>query len=127
VAALGASPSKLLKDLNFFGLLFESLVIRDLRIYAQPLGGNVYYYRDETGLEVDAIVETSEGTWGAFEVKLGPGKIEEGAESLLKFVDKVNTDKCGEPAVLGVIVGKGTYGHLRKDGIAVVPIGSLGP
>ena len=127
VAALQASPEKLLEDLEFFGFLFESLVIRDLRIYAQPLEGAIYYYRDETGLEVDAIVETTKGEWGAFEVKLGPGKIDEGVESLLKFVDKVDTEKCGEPSVLGVIVGKGTYGHHREDGIAVIPISSLGP
>jgi len=126
-AALDAGPERLLDDLEFFGLLFESLVIRDLRIYAQPLGGTVYYYRDETGLEVDAVVETNDGRWGAFEVKLGPGRIDEGAENLLDFVEKVDTDKCGQPAVLGVIVGKGTYGRQREDGVAVLPIASLGP
>jgi predicted AAA+ superfamily ATPase len=126
VAALGASPEKLLNDLNYMGLLFESMVIRDLRVYAQPLDANVYHYQDETGLEVDAIVETRDGRWGAFEIKLGPGRVDEGAESLLKFANKIDTEKCGEPEILGVITGKG-YGTVRDDNIAVIPIGSLGP
>ncbi|MDA3792657.1 MAG: DUF4143 domain-containing protein [Elusimicrobia bacterium] len=126
VAALRGTPEKLLKDIRFFGFLFESMVIRDLRVYSQAFGGRVFHYRDNTGLEVDAIVETPEGRWGAFEIKLGKERINDGAESLLKFVDKVDTKKCGEPEILGVIVGKG-YGYSRKDGVEVIPIGALGP
>ena len=126
VAALGATPDFLLRDLNFMGFLFESLVIRDLRIYAQAMDGRVLQYRDNTGLEVDAIVEVGNGRWGAFEIKLGTGKIDEGAQNLLKFSERVDTAKCGPPAALGVIVGTG-LGYMRKDGVAVVPIGSLAP
>lgn len=126
VAALRAGPERLLGDLNYMGLLFESLVIRDLRVFAQPLDGRVFHYRDEQGLEVDAVVECADGRWGAFEVKLGPGRVDEGAQSLRTFHEKIDTEKCGEPAVLGVITGKG-YGHQREDGISVIPIGALGP
>lgn len=126
VAALGTTPQRLLMDLNLLGLLYESMVIRDLRIYSQALGGTVFHYGDNTGLEVDAIVESSDGTWGAFEIKLGPGRIEEGAASLKKFVDRIDTSRCGLPAVMAVIVPDG-YGYVRADGIAVVPLGALGP
>lgn len=126
VAALRATPERLLNDLNFMGFLFESLVVRDLRVYAQALDAQVLQYRDNTGLEVDAIVETADGRWGAFEIKLGSGKLDEGAASLLKFAERVDTRRCGEPAVLGVIVGAG-LGYLRKDGVAVIPIGALAP
>jgi uncharacterized protein len=125
VAALRAAPSTLLRDLNAFGLLFESLVVRDLRVYAQPLDGELFHYRDQSGLEVDAIVDTGE-RWGAFEVKLGPGQIDHAVESLKRFADRVDTAKRGEPAVLGVIVGSG-YGYVRPDGIHVIPVGALGP
>lgn len=126
MAALHAGPERLLKDLNYMGLLFESMVIRDLRVFAQPLNAQVYHYRDETDLEIDAIVETADGRWGAFEVKMGSGRIDEGANSLLRFMKKIDTEKCGQPAVLGVIVGNG-YGHIRNDGVAVIPIGALCP
>lgn len=126
VAALRATPARLLSDLGLLGFLFESLVVRDLRVYAQPLEGQVLQYRDNTGLEVDAIVETADGRWAAFEVKLGPGQIDEGAATLLKFAARVDTDRDGEPAVLGVIVGFG-YGYVRDDGVSVIPIGALSP
>lgn len=126
VAALGAGPERLLADLNLLGLLFESLVIRDLRVLAQPLDGNVFHYRDNYGVEVDAIVQLVDGRWGAFEIKLGAGLAEEGAASLLRFRDVIDTRKSGEPAVLGVITGTG-YGYQRPDGVAVIPIGSLAP
>ena len=124
VAALGATPEQLLRDLELFGLLFESLVIRDLRIYAQTFDGHVKQYRDNKDLEVDAIVQTNDGRWAAFEVKLGPGRVQQGADSLEKFHAKVDTTQHGEPAVLGVIVGSG-YGYVRSDGIHVIPIGAL--
>ena len=126
VAKLRAGPDRLLSDLNYLGCLFESLVIRDLRVFAQALDGQVFHYRDELGREVDAIVELADGRWGAFEIKLGPGRVDEGAESLLKVVDKIDTDKCGEPAVMAVITGRG-LGYVREDGVAVIPVAALGP
>lgn len=126
VAALGAGPERLLADLSLLGLLFESLVIRDLRVLAQPLDGQVLHYRDNYGTEVDAIVQLADGRWAGFEIKLGAGLVDEGAASLLRFRDAVDTRKTGEPALLGVIVGTG-YGYLRPDGIAVIPIGALAP
>lgn len=125
VAALRAGTKRLMQDLNFMGLLFESLVIRDLRVLSQPLGGTVLHYRDNKGLEVDAVVELADGRWAAFEIKLGQATIEQGARSLLKFRDVVDIDRRGEPVALGVITGTG-YGYVRKDGIAVIPIGALG-
>ena len=126
VAALQAEPGALMRDLSFMGLLFESMVVRDLRIYAQAIDGEVEHYQDSGGLEVDAIV-TAGGSWGAFEVKLGGDKrIEEGAATLSKFKDRIDTSKSGDPAVLAVIVGTG-YGYVRKDGVQVIPIGALGP
>lgn len=126
VAALRGTPESLMRDLRFFGLLFESMVVRDLRVYAQPLRGEVQYYKDNSGLEVDAIVDAG-NAWGAFEVKLGGTKpVGEAAASLLKFRDRIDTSRTGPPAVLGVIVANG-YGYVRKDGVQVIPIGCLGP
>ena len=102
------------------------MVIRDLRVYAQNHDAEVYHYRDNTGLEVDAIVEAGDRRWAAFEIKLGAGHVDAGAASLLKFADRVDTGKCGSPSLLGVIVGTG-YGYMRKDGVAVIPVGALGP
>jgi predicted AAA+ superfamily ATPase len=128
VAALGARPADLRADLNLFGFLFESLVIRDLRVFAQPLGAEIRHYRDNTGLEVDAVVTAGNDRWGAFEIKLGASRtvVDQAAATLLKFAARVDTSKCGEPAVLAVIVGNG-YGYTRPDGVAVVPIGALCP
>ena len=126
VAALRAAPEALLRDLNLFGLLFESLVVRDLRVYAQRNDADVLQYRDSSGLEVDAIVQAADGRWAAFEVKLGAGQVEEGAATLKRFAQQIDTRKSGPPAALGVIVGTG-YGYVRDDSIAVIPIGSLGP
>lgn len=127
VAALRASPRSLLNDLNTFGLFFESMVIRDLRIYAQPLDATIEHYRDSNGLEVDAIVNCQDGSWGAFEVKLGgETAIEEAAAALRKFARQIDTSRSGEPAFLAVVTAGG-YGYLREDGIQVIPIGTLGP
>ena len=125
VAALRATPERLLKDLNLLGLLFESMVIRDLRIYAQAAEAEVLQYRDNTGLEVDAIIQAADGRWAAFEIKLGAARVDEGVANLLKFVERVDLDRCGKPSALGVIVSAG-YGYV-KDGIGVIPIGALGP
>ncbi len=128
VAALHGRPERLLDDLNFMGLLFESLVIRDLRVYTQALDAEVLHYRDETGLEVDAIVQVGDGRWAALEIKLGsgPSVVDAAAKNLLAFAGKVDTDRCGSPAVLAVITGSG-YGFQRDDGIGVIPVGALGP
>ena len=126
VAALRTSPEDLLKDMNLLGFLFESLVVRDLRVYAQAMDAEILQYRDNTGLEVDAVMHCADGRWGAFEIKLGPGMAGQGAASLLKFVDRVDTDKCGWPSLLAVITGTG-YGYLRDDGVAVIPITALKP
>jgi len=125
-AALGADPAGLLRDLNLFGFLFESLVVRDLRVYSQPARGEVRQFRDNKGLEIDAIVETRVA-WGAFEIKLGGEKaIDEAAASLLKFAGEIDTKRTDEPAVLGVIVAGG-YGYVRDDAVQVIPITALGP
>ncbi len=126
VAAMEAAPAALLRDFNLLGLLFESLVVRDLRVYAQALDGHVRYYQDNSGLEVDAIVEAGDA-WAAFEIKLGgEARIEEGAATLARFASRVDTDRSGQPKALAVIVGTG-YGYVRDDGIQVIPIGALGP
>jgi uncharacterized protein len=123
---LRAGPAALLRDLNLFGFLFESLVVRDLRVYSQSMRGEVRQFRDNKGLEIDAIVE-SNGRWGAFEVKLGgTDAIDEAAANLLKFAREVDTKRCGEPSALGVIVAGG-YGYVREDGVQVIPISALGP
>lgn len=126
VAALGAGPGRLLAELNLLGLLFESLVVRDLRVLTQPLDGVVYHYRDSYGVEVDAVVALPDGRWGAFEVKLGSGLVDDGAAALVRFREALDTARTGEPAVLGVISGTG-FGYQRPDGVAVIPIGTLGP
>jgi predicted AAA+ superfamily ATPase len=126
VAALRVGPAQLLRDLRLLGFLFESLVVRDLRIYSQTLDAQVLQYRDNTGLEVDAIVELPDGDWAAFEVKLGAGQVDEGAASLLTLARRVDADVNGKPLLLGVIVGSG-YGYVRPDGVAVIPVGALGP
>ena len=128
VAALGASPQSLLTDLNTTGLLFESLVVRDLRIYGQPLDADVQHYRDNTGLEVDAIVTLRDGRWLACEAKLSaaPHIVDASAASLRKFAERIDTTRCGAPAALAVITASG-YAYQRPDGVWVVPIGVLGP
>lgn len=126
VAALDATTDRLVRDLETLGFLFESLLVRDLRVYAQANDARVLQYRDASGLEVDAIVEARSGTWMAFEVKLGQGQIDTAAETLIRFASKVDTDHAGPPAALGVITATG-YAYRRPDGVAVIPIGALGP
>lgn len=127
VAALRANPQSLIGDLKTFGLFFESMVVRDLRIYAQPLEATIEHYRDSNGLEVDAIVNCQDGRWGAIEVKLGgETAIEEAAATLRKFAGQVDTSRSGEPAMLAIVTAGG-YGYERDDGIQVIPTGALGP
>ena len=115
-----------MKDIPWFGLLFESMVVRDLRVYAQAMGGRVFHYRDNTGLEVDAVVDIGPGRWAAFEVKLGQGRIDDAAAALLRFANRVDTDRSGQPAALAVITGGG-HGYQCPDGVGVIPVGALGP
>jgi hypothetical protein len=125
-AALGASPSLLLKDLPTMGLLFESLVVRDLRVYAEALKGTVFHYRDATGLEVDAVVVLRDGRWGLVEVKMGQSYVDEGARNLLKVAAKIDQDVMGAPSFLAVVT-PGGYAFRRPDGVFVVPVGCLKP
>jgi predicted AAA+ superfamily ATPase len=125
-AAIGATQGKLLKDFNTLGYLFESLCVRDTRIYAAANDATVSHYRDKTGLEADIILEKADGTWGAMEVKLGAKQEDEAAANLLGVASRVDTSKCGKPAFLAIITG-GKYPHRRKDGIYVIPIGCLAP
>jgi predicted AAA+ superfamily ATPase len=124
VASMRSTPARLLRDLGWLGLLFENLVVRDLRVYAQAVDAQVFAYRDETGLEADAVVETSDGGWAAFEVKLGQREVDSAAEQLLRLRDRVHTDVAGQPIALVVVTATG-YGYVRKDGVVVVPIGAL--
>ena len=107
-------------------MLFESLVIRDLRVLAQALDGEVFHYRDDYGIEVDGIVQLRDGRWGAIEIKLGEGQVDAAAQGLLRFRQQIDTSRTGEPPFLAVVCGKG-YGYQRSDGIAVIPVGALGP
>lgn len=124
VAALDARPERLLRDVETLGLLFESLVVRDLRIYAQHLDANVFHYRDNNGLEADAVVQRRDGSWIAFEVKLGQAAIDGAAANLLRLADRVDTARHGKPAALAVVTGWG-FGYRRPDGVAVIPVGAL--
>lgn len=121
---LDANPQDLLNDLETMGLLFESLVIRDLRIYTESIEGRVYHYRDHSGQEADAILHFKNGQWAAIEVKLGNRAINEGAESLKGLAKKIDQDSMKKPSFLAVITGTG-YAYKREDGVYVIPIGCL--
>ncbi len=126
VASLAVGPEDLLGDLRTFGLLFETLCVRDLRVFAESLDGAVYHYRDSSGLECDAVVHLRNGMYGLVEIKLGgEDLIEEGAKSLLKLRKVLDTEKMREPSFLMVLVGVGKYAYERDDGVLVVPAGCL--
>lgn len=126
VAALGLGPNDLINDLNTMGLFFETLCIRDLRVYADALDGTVYHYRDKNGLECDAVVHLRNGSYGLVEIKLGGEKlIEEGAKTLKALSAIIDTSRMKAPAFRMVLTGVGDYAYKRTDGIFVVPIGSL--
>lgn len=125
-AALGASPDRLIKDPNTFGLLFESLAVRDLRIYAQALGGEVRHYRDSAGTEADAIVTLPDGRWLAIEVKLAASQADAASRSLDAFVAKLDIKRTGQP-VARLVVTAGEYAYTREDGVIVAPLAALGP
>ena len=125
-AALGIGPNDLINDLNTFGFIFETLCVRDLRVFADALDGQVYHYRDKDGQECDAVIHLRNGQYGLIEIKLGGDKlIEEGAQSLKKMESKIDTDKMKAPSFLMVLTGIGGYAYRRKDGVCVVPIGCL--
>ena len=125
VAALGANQQTLLNDLHFTGFLFESMVVHDLRVYAQALDAKVYHYRDSSGLEIDSIVQKYNGDWCAFEIKLGTAQIEEAAANLLRFARMVRSEKCAAPKSLNILTGTG-ISYTRKDGVNVISLASLG-
>ena len=125
-AALGIGPNDLINDLKTFGFLFETLCIRDLRVFADSLNGEVYHYRDKDGQECDAVVHLRNGKYGLIEIKLGGDKlIEEGAESLKTMHAKIDTEKMNAPSFLMVLTGTGDYAYRRQDGVYVVPVGCL--
>lgn len=126
VAALNLSPEDLANDLHSFGFLFETLCVRDLRIYAQALGGTVYHYRDRNGLECDAIVHLPNGCYGLVEIKLGGAEaIEMATKNLLKLESIIDTERMKPPAFKMILIGVGEYAYRRADGIFVVPVGCL--
>ena len=126
-SALGIGPDDLMKDLNTMGLVFEAMAVRDLRVYADALGGKVYHYRDKNGLECDAIVHLRNGKYGLVEVKLGGETlIESGAKTLKALASKIDTDRMEAPSFMMVLTGVGKYAYTREDGVVVVPISALG-
>jgi predicted AAA+ superfamily ATPase len=123
-AVLRTNPKGILADFTFFGFLFEALCTRDIRIYAQAIDGDVFHYRDKSGLEADLIVRLRDGRWAAIEVKLGTKQIEEAAKNLLILKSKINEESMGKESFLMILTG-GQYAYQRKDGIWIVPIGCL--
>lgn len=127
-AVLKASPGDLMNDLNTFGLIFENLVIRDLKIYAQFLEGNVYNYNDRDGLEADAIIHLNNGDYGLIEVKIGgEALINEGVENLKKLSEKIDHDKMNKPSFLAIITAADMFAYTRSDGVHVIPLACLKP
>ena len=127
-AALGIGPDDLLNDLKTMGLLFETMAIRDLRVYADLLDANIYHYRDKNGLECDAVIHCRNGSYGLVEIKLGGDKlIDEGAASLKKLSSKIDTDKMKKPSFLMVLTANSNVAYKRNDGVIVVPVGALKP
>ena len=125
-AALGLGPQDLINDLKSFGFFFEDMVVRDLRVYAEALDGELYHYRDSNGLECDTVLHRRNGSYALLEVKLGGEQnIEEGAMSMISLAKNIDTDKTPSPSFMAVIVGVGQYAYQRKDGVYVIPIGCL--
>lgn len=125
-AALGIGPKDLVNDLETLGLLFETLCVRDIRVYADAIGGQVYHYRDKSGLECDTVIHLRNGDYGLVEIKLGGEKlISEGVKNLKDLSDKIDTTKMKNPSFMAIIVGVGEYAYRREDGIFIVPISCL--
>lgn len=126
VAALGIGPNDLINDLNTFGLIFENLCVRDLRVYAESLKGTVYHYRDASDLECDTVIHLRDGSYGLVEIKIGGDMlIEEGVNNLIKLQNKIDITKMKKPSFLMVLTAIGKYAYKREDGVYVVPIGCL--
>ena len=125
-AALGVGPNDLINDLNTMGFLFETMCVRDLRVYAEALGGNVYHFRNKAGLECDAVVHLRNGSYGLIEIKLGGEKlIREGVETLTSLTESIDTSKMKEPAFRMILTAADQYAYRREDGICIVPVGCL--
>lgn len=125
-AALGIGPKDLINDLDTFGLFFEDMVVRDLRVYAEALDGGLYHYRDSNGLECDTVLHRRNGSYALLEVKLGgEDHINAGAANMIELAGKIDTDKMPAPSFMAVIIGVGKYAYQRKDGVYVIPIGCL--
>ena len=125
-ASLGLGPDDLMQDLNTMGLFFETLCVRDLRVYAEVLDGQVFHFRDRTGLECDAVVHLRNGKYGLIEIKLGGDRlIDEGAENLKTLSSRIDTDKMKAPSFLMILTAVGKFAYQRKDGVYVVPVGCL--
>jgi uncharacterized protein len=127
-AILDANPNDLMSDFNTFGLFFENLVLRDLKIYVQSLEGNVYNYRDKSGLEADAVIHLNDGRWGLIEIKLGGEKlINEGSMTLKTLKDKIDQEKMSKPSFLAIITASDSFAYKREDDVYVIPIACLKP
>ena len=125
-AALGIGPNDLINDLNTMGFLFETMCVRDLRVYAEALGGSVYHFRNKAGLECDAVVHLRNGSYGLIEIKLGGEKlIREGVETLTSLTESIDTSKMKEPAFRMILTAADQYAYRREDGIFIVPVGCL--
>ena len=125
-AALGISPKDLVNDLDTMGLLFETMCVRDLRVYSEAIGGQVLHYRDKSGLECDTVIHLRNGSYGLVEVKLGGERlIEEGVKNLTDLRDKIDTTKMENPSFMAIVVGVGVYAYRREDGIYIIPISCL--
>ena len=126
IAALGIAPKDLINDLDTFGLFFEDMAVRDLRVYADALDGGLYHYRDSNGLECDTVLHRRNGSYALLEVKLGGEEsINAGAASMIELAGKIDTDKMPAPSFMAVIIGVGKYAYRRQDGVYVIPIGCL--
>lgn len=126
VASLGLGPNDLINDIKTFGFIFESLCIRDLRVYAEANNGKVYHYRDSSDLECDAVIHLRNGSYGLVEIKLGGDNlIQEGAENLIKLKNKIDTEIMNNPSFMMILTATGNYAYKREDGVFVIPIGCL--
>lgn len=126
-AILKLSPKMLMSDFETFGFLFESMCMRDILVYAQAIHANVYYYRDQSGLEADAIIEAEDGRWAAVEIKLGHHQTDTAASNLVRLRGRLVEAGTRSPAFLAVVEGVGNYAYRRQDGVCVVPICCLRP
>ena len=127
-AVLGLGPQDLMKDLRTFGLLFEDMVVRDLRVYADALNGELFHYRDSSGLECDTVLHRRDGSYGLLEVKLGGEQnINEGAANLTALAQSIDTNRMPAPSFLAVVIAVGQYAYQRPDGVHVIPVGCLRP